>query len=251
MYGNGNFQGVEGVFSVRIAANLDSLTGKGMIPFGNQIIKDNMTDRQMDRLERKYQSKGQSPQMYNYSLRGIYTLDDGSSVGSVEQYYVQSRVNYDSRTGVSTTTNYYYYNDIIAFRIGLDGKFMWETRIDKKQVSINDGGPYSSYTSFTNGQTLNFIFNDNKRNYNDLGEYSQYGENSSYYYNLSRRNNAVANCSIDIETGKLERNVLFSGKELSTIIIPKMMRVNQNDKEVLLYAINRGKERFGILSFKK
>ena len=251
LYGNGNFQGVEGVFSVRIAANLDSLTGKGMIPFGNQIIKDNMTDRQMDRLERKYQSKGQSPQMYNYSLRGIYTLDDGSSVGSVEQYYVQSRVNYDSRTGVSTTTNYYYYNDIIAFRIGLDGKFLWETRIDKKQVSINDGGPYSSYTSFTNGQTLNFIFNDNKRNYNDLGEYSQYGENSSYYYNLSRRNNAVANCSIDIETGKLERKVLFSGKELSTIIIPKMMRVNQNDKEVLLYAINRGKERFGILSFKK
>jgi hypothetical protein len=222
-----------------------------MIPFSSQIFKDNMSDRQMDRFERKNQSRGQAPQIYNYSLRGIVTLDDGTSVGSIEQYFVQTRTNYDSRTGISTTTNYYYYNDIIAFRIGLDGKFMWETRIDKQQVSINDGGPYSSYTSFTNGKTLNIIFNDNKRNYDELGDFSRFENNSTYSYNLSQRNNAVANCSIDIETGQLVRKVLFSRKELSSIIIPKMMKVNQKDKELLLYAITRGKERFGILSFKK
>ena len=251
LYGDGKYQGIEGVFSVRLDATKDSISSVGMIPFSSQIFKDNMSDRQMDRFERKNQSRGQAPQIYNYSLRGIVTLDDGTSVGSIEQYFVQTRTNYDSRTGISTTTNYYYYNDIIAFRIGLDGKFMWETRIDKQQVSINDGGPYSSYTSFTNGKTLNIIFNDNKRNYDELGDFSRFENNSTYSYNLSQRNNAVANCSIDIETGQLVRKVLFSRKELSSIIIPKMMKVNQKDKELLLYAITRGKERFGILSFKK
>ena len=251
LYGNGKYQGIEGVFSVRLDASKDSIITMGMIPFGSQIFKDNMSDRQMDRFERKNEAKGQAPQIYNYSLRSIFTLEDGTSVGSIEQYFVQTRTNYDSRTGISTTTNYYYYNDIIAFRIGLDGKFMWETRIDKQQVSINDGGPYSSYKSFTNEKTLNFIFNDNQRNYDEFGDFSRDENNSAYSYNLSPRNNAVANCSIDIETGALVRKILFSRKELSSIVIPKMIMVNQKDKELLLYAITKGKERFGILSFKK
>jgi hypothetical protein len=128
---------------------------------------------------------------------------------------------------------------------------MWETRIDKQQVSINDGGPYSSYKSFTNGKTLNFIFNDNQRNYDEFGDFSRDENNTTYSYNLSPRNNAVANCSIDIETGALVRKILFSRKELSSIVIPKMIMVNQKDKELLLYAITKSKERFGILSFKK
>ena len=251
LYGNGKYQGIEGVFSVRLDASKDSMLTKGMIPFGSQIFKDNMTERQIDRFERKNQSRGQAPQIYNYSLRGIFTLEDGTSVGSIEQYFVQTSTDNDPRTGTSTTTNYYYYNDIIAFRIGLDGKFMWETRIDKQQVSINDGGPYSSYKSFTNEKTLNFIFNDNKKNYDELGDFSRDENNSAYSYNLSPRNNAVSNCSIDIETGVLVRKILFSGKELSSIVIPKMILVNQKDKELLIYAITRGKERFGILSFKK
>lgn len=250
LYGNGNFQGVEGVFSVRLDANADIISNQSMVPFSTQILKDNRTDRQMDRMERRSQSNGQSPQIYNYTLRGIFTLQDGTSVGSVEQYFVQTRTNYDSRTGISTTTSYYYYNDIIAFRIGLDGKFMWETRIDKQQVSVNDGGPYSSYISFTNEKSFDFIFNDNKRNYNELGDYSQFDDNSSYSYNLSQRNNVVANCTIDITSGLMERKVLFSRKELSSIILPKMVKINQKDKELLLFAIARGKERFGILSYK-
>ena len=249
LYGNGNYQGLEGVFSIRIDANKDSMTARGLIPFGKDILKDNMTDRQFDRYERRFQNNGQSPQIYDYKLRTIFTLDDGSSIGSLEKYFIQTRTNYDSRTGISNTTNTYYYNDIIAFRIGLDGKFVWETRIAKQQVSVNDGGPYSSYQSFTNGKELHFIFNDNQRNYDELGEFSQF-DGQIYSYNLSRRNNAVAICSINIETGKLERKTLFSRKELSSIVIPKMMKLNQKDKELLLYAITRGKERFGILSFK-
>ena len=98
---------------------------------------------------------------------------------------------------------------------------------------------------------MNFIFNDNKKNYDELGDFSRDENNSAYSYNLSPRNNAVSNCSIDIETGVLVRKILFSRKELSSIVIPKMILVNQKDKELLLYAITRGKERFGILSFKK
>jgi hypothetical protein len=48
----------------------------------------------------------------------------------------------------------------------------------------------------------------------------------------------------------MERKGFFTRKELSAIVVPKMMKVDWINKEVLLYAINRNREKFGIISFK-
>jgi hypothetical protein len=180
----------------------------------------------------------------------MYTQPDGTVLGSVEQYYVHRRVTYDNRTGISSTIYYYYYDDIIAFKIGKSGQFDWQKMIPKSQVSINDGGPFSSYASFVSDKKLCFIFNDNIKNYNEDGSFNQsMNSNSIYSLNLSKRRNAAAITSIDLETGDVSRNTLFTRKELNSIVIPKMFKINLLDHEMLLYAIMGGKERFGILNF--
>ena len=250
IYGSGNLSGIEGVFIIRIDSKNDSVVSRGMVPFSRDLVFQNLNERQRDKAEQRLLNRNSEPQLYNYRLRDIYTQPDGSVLGSVEQYYVHRRVTYDNRTGVSSTIYYYYYDDIIAFKIGKSGQFEWQKMIPKSQVSINDGGPFSSYTTFMNDKKMYFIFNDNIKNYNEDGSFSlNMNSNSIYSLNLSKRRNAAAIASIDIETGEITRNTLFTRKELNSIVIPKMFKINLLTRELLMYAILGGKERFGILNF--
>jgi len=250
IYGSSNNSGIEGIFIVRIDSKNDSVISRGMVPFSRDIVFQNLTDKQRDRAEQRLLNRNSEPQLYNYRLRDIYTQPDGTVLGSVEQYYVHRRVTYDNRTGVSSTIYYYYYDDIIAFKIGKSGQFDWQKMIPKSQVSINDGGPFSSYASFVTDKRMCFVFNDNTRNYNDDGSFSQaLNSNSIYSLNLSRRRNTAAIASIDLQTGEITRNTLFTRKELNSIVIPKMFKINLLTREMLLYAILGNKERFGILNF--
>lgn len=249
IYGSGNSNGIEGVFIIRIDSKRDSIVSRGMIPFSKNIVFQNLSERQKDRIEERLSNRNTEPQIYNYQLRDIFTQSDGSVLGSIERYYVQRRVTYDNRTGISSTIFYYYYDDIIAFKIGKSGHFDWEKLIPKSQISINDGGPFSSYASFANDQKMYIIFNDNIKNYNDVGEFSR-NSNSIYSLNLSRRKNTTAIVSLDLETGETTRKTFFNRKDLNSIVVPKMFKINSQDREILMYAILGGKERFGILNFK-
>ena len=248
IYGSGGFSGIEGVFVIRIDSEKDSILSKGFVPFSRDIVFQNLTEKQRQRAEERLSNRNTDPQLYNYRLRDMYTTTDGSLIGSIEQYYVYRRVSYDNRTGVSSTMYYYYYDDIIAFKIGKSGKFEWEKLIPKSQVSINDGGPFSSYSTFSNDKKMCFIFNDNIKNYSEEGEFVKTA-NSIYSFNLSKRKNAAAITTIDLETGEIKRKTLFTRKEINSIVIPKLFKINQLDREVLLYAILGRKERFGILNF--
>jgi hypothetical protein len=125
---------------------------------------------------------------------------------------------------------------------------MWQKRIPKSQVSTNDYGEFSSYCSFQSDSSLNFIFNDNQRNYDDLGDYNRTDDNY-YSFNLSKKNNAVALVKIDLESGEIMRQVMESRKELNSIVQPKQFRLDSFNKEILMYSISGSFERFGILSF--
>jgi hypothetical protein len=250
IYGSGNSNGIEGIFIVRIDSKKDSVIYRGMVPFSRDLVFQNLTERQREKTEQRLFNRNSEPQLYNYRLRDIFTQSDGTVLGSVEQYYVHRRVTYDNRTGISSTVYYYYYDDIIAFKIGNSGKFDWQKMLPKSQVSINDGGPFSSYSSFVNDKKMCFIFNDNIKNYTEDGSFlPNVNSNSIYSLNLSRKRNVAAIASIDIETGELSRNTLFTRKEINSIVVPKMFKHNMLTKELLMYAILGSKERFGILNF--
>jgi hypothetical protein len=238
---------VEGVFVIRIDTNIDSIIFKGFIPFRKDFVNMTFNNRGAFRSRR---NKNRIQELYNYKIRDIFTLADGSLVGSMEQYYVSERSSYDSRTGLTSTIYYYYYDDIIAFKIGKKATFEWQKKINKSQVSTNDGGPFSSYSSFTDGKKLFFIFNDNLKNYNENGEFIK-TDGDCYSFNLSRRKNVAAITEIGISSGIKKRTMLFARKDLKSIVVPKMFKLDPETNSVLLYALLGAKERFGILKFIK
>jgi hypothetical protein len=264
IYGTGNKNGMEGIFSIQIDPNNNALNAQSFIPFGNELVKESWNTRQQDRFSsngtwndpNNFNNPGTfnsrdniGPQLYDYRMRDFFTLADGSMVGSMEQYFVFQRTTYDGRTSFTTTVNYYYYDDIIAFRISKDGQMLWQKRIPKSQVSTNDYGEFSSYCSFQSEKSLNFIFNDHLKNYDESGNYDRTGENY-YSFNLSKKNNAVSLVKIDLETGNITREMMETRKDLDAIVVPKQCRVDHLNKNILIYSIAGSQERFGILNYK-
>jgi len=257
LYGKGVRSGIEGLFIITIDASKDSIISNGIIPFDKEIAMEtwsgyndrSMTSTYYNPYSSNINTNTYNSPYYNYKLRDIFIMEDGSMTGSMEQYYVYRRSNYDTRTGVSSNVTYYYYDDIIAFKVGVAGTFDWQKRIKKSQMSLNDGGPFSSYCSFSDGKTLSFIFNDNTKNYEESGEYAG-NDNRIYSFNLSKRRNAAAIANLDLKTGNVVRKTLFTRKELNSIVVPKMFKLDLVNKEILMYAILGNKERFGILNFK-
>ena len=136
---------------------------------------------------------------------------------------------------------------IKSIRADEDFKF-WEKKIEKDQVSINDGGPYSSFESFVDSGRVYFIFNDNQENYNSLGEFLY--PNSLQSANYSRRRNAVALTSIDLESGESVRTSFMERDKSNTIVVPKMFTVNYRTGQLLIYSVSGQKEKIGLVDFK-
>jgi hypothetical protein len=97
------------------------------------------------------------------------------------------------------------------------------------------------------GSKIVFIFNDNSDNYDVNGKFVYPGGNNLYAANFGARKNVVALVTIDIYSGETQRETFFSRSDVETIAVPKLFHVDYEQKEVLLYGINRRNERFGLL----
>ncbi|MBM3418196.1 MAG: hypothetical protein FJY17_04655 [Bacteroidetes bacterium] len=247
VYGKGQNQGIEGIFQLKIDMRKDSLLSKGFAAFDSKLSEDfNDEITGPNPWNRNHLTNNNL--FYDYLMRDLFLQEDGTLVGSVEQYYVFRRVNYDNRTGLGSTVYYYYYDDIITFKLGQNNTFDWQKRIEKSQVSVNDNGPYSSYASYCDGKKLFLLFNDNVKNYEEDGLFNR-EEGKIYASNLSIRRNAAATCEIDIQNGEVSRRTLFTRKELKSLIVPKMFELDQKNRLLFLYAIDGFKERFGLIKY--
>ena len=245
LYGKPNEAGVKGVFHQRIDLLSMEKIDEGFKEFEQSFITEDWSERALKRAERqKNRGKGE-PQLYNYKMREITILDDGSIIGSMEQFYVQIRSNTDSRTGTVSQSYYYYYNGIIAFKIDPEGEFAWVKKVRKYQVSTNDDGPYSSYATFIDKNKVYFIFNDHIKNYDDRGVFLD--PEHLYTANYTRKRNTVALAEIDLETGDSRRTTFFGREEINALAVPKLFEMNYQTNEMLLYSIWGRKEKIGVL----
>ena len=245
IYGDKDKFGVEGVFHQKVNVENHEILHEGFKIFDKEFVTQGWTEREKKRASRRENNGKGEPKLYNYMMREAAIFEDGSIVGTMEQYYVQIVSSTNSQTGQTTNTYEYYYNDIIAYRINADGEFDWIEKIRKHQVSTNDGGPYSSYESFIDKGKLYFIFNDNSKNYNEAGEFLN--NERLYTANYGKRKNAVALASVDLKTGEKSRKTFFDRKDIQAIVVPKMFDVNYGNNQVLLYAIWGRKEKVGVL----
>lgn len=247
IYGDQAKAGVSGLFYLRADFDKQEIINEGFEKFGKDFITQDWSDRQKEKAEKREKKGKGEPQLYNYVMRQTEVLKDGSLVGSLEQYYVVVTTYTDPKTGATRTTYTYYYNDIIAFKVGPDGGFDWLKKISKYQVSTNDGGPYSSYARFVDEGKLCFIFNDNVKNYDESGKFLK--SDRVYPANFGKKKNVVAIVELDLEDGAISRKTFFDRKEISAVAVPKMFHIDFSTKEMLLYAVYGKKERFGVLKF--
>ncbi|MDC0257620.1 hypothetical protein OAK35_02640, partial [Crocinitomicaceae bacterium] len=221
---------------------------EGFRGFDKDFITQDWSERDILRSERREdRGRGSEPQLYNYRMREAHILEDGSIVGTLEQYFVQISNTQSGQTGDFSNNYNYYYNDIIAYKIDAEEQFAWVSKIDKVQVSTNDGGPYSSYESFVADGKLNFIFNDHISNYDQNGNFID--ARQIYAANYSKRRNVVALANVDLETGEIARKPFFDREDIDALVMPKLFNVNYRSNEVLIYAIWGRQEKFGLLRF--
>lgn len=246
-YGDRKKAGITGLFYLKLDFTTQEIVSEGFEEFSEDFITQDWSDRQKEKVEKKRaKGKDADPQLYEYVMRDLHVLEDGSFVGSMEQYFVRVVTTTDSR-GVTRTTYYYYFNDVIAFKVGADGGFDWCKKIQKYQVSTNDGGYYSSYERFIDGGKMFMIFNDNNLNYDESGNFLDADKLKPS--TLSKKKNTVALVEMDLETGEFTRKTFFDRSELGAIAVPKLFNVDYNTGEVLVYAVKGSKEKFGIIRF--
>jgi hypothetical protein len=245
IYGEKGSSGESGLFYLRVNFDKQEVIDQGFSEFSKEFITQDWSDKQKEKADKREEKGKGEPQLYNYKVRQAEILADGSIVGSLEKYYVVVSTYRDPRTGATSTSYTYYYNDIIAFKIGIDGEFEWLKKINKYQVSVNDGGPYSSYARYINNGKLCFVFNDNSVNYDDQGKFLDNGK--IYSANFGKKKNVVAIVEIDLETGNSERKVFFDRQEIGTLAVPKLFKIDYSTNEMLLYSISGRKDRFGIM----
>lgn len=247
LYGEGNV-GIKGAFYFQVDFNRKDITNEGYSEFTKEFITQDFSDRQKERADKR-EAKGKTgAQLYSYDFREVQTTADGGIVVVMEQYYVVVTTTTDSR-GVTRTTYTYYYNDLITYRVQNDGEFEWINKINKSQVSSNDGGFYSSIGGYFADETFIMYFNDNNKNYSEKGEFVKTAKGGVYSASMRKKRNCVAKVDIDLKTGEFTRERYTSREETSALAVPKKFLADYTNNELFMYFIYGKKEKFGLLKF--
>ncbi len=242
-YSSGENFNIEGSYFLKINGRSKEIVSKAYKEFGVDFINQYMSQKEERKAQRKAK-KGKNTALYQYDLDDIILRDDGGAILVGEQYYIKVSTSsmYSPSGGMSTVTTYeYYYNDIIVINMSSEGKIEWTIKIPKKQVTINDGGFYSSYAYAVVKDKIYFIFNDNPKNllYN--------GEGKLYKFMRQMESLAVL-VTVDID-GSLSREALYSSKANGILIRPEVCE-QINEHEMVLYGEHGKNKRFAKLYFK-
>ena len=153
----------------------------------------------------------------NFRMRDFEIRKDGSAVIVAEGYRMLEVENRDGEV----IKRYYYYDDIIVVNVEPDGNISWYARVPKKQISVNDGGYYSSYFMKVNGDDVYFVFNDRQSNNSRLKK----GKNAAYLKYPKRASTTLVKLD---RKGQMERKKLFTNRDLDLSLVPKETRNYQN-----------------------
>jgi hypothetical protein len=164
-----------------------------------------------------------STRKYEFKFKNMITLADGSLLGSFELY--QNELKMHKEGGF---ISYYYYDDVITYKINSKGSFDWFNQMHKMHISANDYGFVSSAFTFVKKDKLIVMFNDHFENYDASGNYTT----ERNYVKFSKKTNVVAYTEIDLETGRSLRKLALSPETKNQYAVPKMFQYDAKTKLV-------------------
>lgn len=197
-------------------------------------------EKRKEKAERKGKEVGE-PGFSDYYVRDLVVKPDGTSTLLAEQYYVKVVTTTSTTASGSVrtrTTYYYYYKDVIVINFDPSGEILWQTVIDKYQVSTNDGGYYSSFFTVLDGNEVNLIYNVSEASLTDTDDMKR-----REVRKLKR--NKVAKRTIIMADGEIKDEKLFDFEE-SMKLVPKVCS-KAGDDIVFLYARSSKNDRIGTM----
>jgi hypothetical protein len=240
--------GVRGVFYSVMDPKSQDILSSGYHEFDDQFIMEGLSKRQKEKTEKKKEKKGIEPSLYNFKMRHFETTSDGGYLGVAEESYVVVTTYTDPKTGARHTTYTYYEMDLIVFKLDKQGEMQWKKKIQKAQITNNDGAYRSSFVMRQVGEKVFIIFNDHMKNYDPIS-FKYLNSDTQYPMTFTKKNNAIAVVAVNIEDGLIERNALKGSKELGSILIPKLCVPDKENSSILMYTRFGSKEMVGRMNF--
>jgi hypothetical protein len=230
-YSKMNVRGLEGIFSLTLDETSKQIKQQAFTAVPIETVVENRASQVQKRLKNK-EATGKNVELYDYNLDNLLLKPEGGFVLVGEQFFVTTYTNQINNDGGTQTHYVYHYNDIVVFNVAANGELLWTKKIGKRQISVDDGGAFSSYALVVGSDKLHFIFNDNVENMAHKGKNApkMMKTGSTVVYTLT-------------EAGESKRELLLSRKQTKMYCTPKLSRQISED-EMLVCLQGFGKKRF-------
>lgn len=184
----------------------------------------------------------------NFVMHDLRKTADDGYIGVAEHFEIEKRFSGVGTPGSSNRLDtYYFYDDVIVYKLDSSGVLDWVKRIPKSQNSINDNGYYLSIVQALTKDYMYILFNDNSKNYDDLNFYLNLESPKTANFNF--RKNTIAMAKIKLSDGSINRFSLGGKSELSTVLVPKLCIENKVNNELFLYSRSSKRQRYGSIIF--
>lgn len=240
---------IKGTYFFQLDPITKEIYNQNLKAFDIDFLVDDFSAAKQRRIQKADQegTLQRDPELQRYSLDDLILRSDGGVVLIAEQYFVEERnfrdqfdPTFNRVGGINNIDYYYHYNDIIVVNIRPTGEIEWSARIPKRQVTMNDGGYYSSYAMSIVRDKIYFVFNDNGRNFQDQSR-------NRRLYNFNGRNSIIALAELG-KDGNVTIEPLFSNLEANIITRPKVCK-QTNKREMVIFGERGRKYRFAHLEF--
>jgi hypothetical protein len=244
-YGETRDGGIEGVYYLTFDSKKKKVINSDYYKFSKEFITAGMNQKRAEKAEKKASKKGEDydPRLYAFKVRQVDVLADNSTIGVLEQYYTREVQTYNASTKSFTTTTYYHFNDLIAYKVSATGEIAWVERVKKAQVSANDGGLFSSFCSLIGDGEIHFYFNEGLAAYDQNRTYT----GGRYNYRTLKKT-VFADAALNLETGKSDRTYIGNAGKEGQYAYAKYAYVDKVEGKAYVPAKKGNMMRIGIIS---
>lgn len=131
----------------------------GMSPSDSLKIITAGLDMQQNARLRGERNRGALLDLISYPIQRIVPRQDGGAVIVAEAAYTTEYSYYDSFMQSFSRRIEYNYENILVISISQTGSADWSAVVEKRQVSLDDGGVYSSFCSLLNSEQIGLVYN--------------------------------------------------------------------------------------------
>jgi hypothetical protein len=173
-------------------------------------------------------------ELEDFDMKHMVFLTDGSVLMVTEKDFVNRYYFRFAYGGVQITIDlqYFHEDDLVIVKYDDKGNFAWNTKVDKKQVTLNDGGYYSSYILNYSNDKLHLIYADHKKNL-------ALPKGADLKTMRNPKKSVSTLLTVD-KNGNQTKTKLFSAKDAKVVLAPEANTsgfVGKNSNEVYVYGV--------------